>query len=95
MSPVVGRIGKKEVTATFKDGSVTFKHKDEVFKSLKQTWFVYFQRVSKRLKTCDAVFFDGEWTTTDDLAREMEKENASWEDWFDELVGAELERRRR
>ena len=63
MPPVVGRIGKKEVTATFKDGSVTFTYKDAVFKSLKQTWFVYFQRVSKRLKTCDAVFFDGDQLT--------------------------------
>lgn len=59
MSSVVGRIGKKEVTVTFNGGSVTFKHKNSTVKRVEKAWFVYFQRVSKRLKTCDAVFFDG------------------------------------
>lgn len=59
MTSIQGRIGKKDVILSFKDESIIFKHKDKIFKTLDQTWFVYFQRVSKRLKTCDAVFFDG------------------------------------
>lgn len=59
MTAVAGRIGKKDVTAEFKDGAVEFKCKDTVLKHVAETWFVYFQRVSKRLKTCDVIFFDG------------------------------------
>ena len=63
MLSVQGRIGKKEATATFEGASVTFEHKGKLLKRVSKTWFVYFQRVSKRLKTCDAVVFDGQEMT--------------------------------
>ena len=59
MTSVTGRIGKKDAVTTFEDGGVTFKHKSVVLQQMKSPWFVYFQRVSKRLKTCDMVVFDG------------------------------------
>lgn len=60
MTTVAGRIGKKDVAATFEEGIVIFKHKKTILNQVRSPWFVYFQRVSKRLKTCDAVFFDGD-----------------------------------
>lgn len=63
MLSVQGRIGKKEATATFEGASVTFEHNGKLLKRVSKTWFVYFQRVSKRLKTCDAVVFDGQEMT--------------------------------
>lgn len=56
---ITGRIGKKDCLAMFKDEKVTFKQTGQTIKSVEKLWFVYFQRVSKTLKTCDAVMFDG------------------------------------
>lgn len=54
-----GRIGKKFVDLTFSEAQVLFKEKDKIHKQMSGIWFIYFQRISKRLKTCDAVLFDG------------------------------------
>jgi len=65
---ITGRIGKSECWVTFKGGAATFTRKPGTLKHVEQIWFVYFQRVSKTLKMCDAVFFDGheliEFTTS-------------------------------
>ena len=60
MSVINGRIGKEHVEALFERGHVVFKKKGTTFKKTKSLWFVYFQRVNKCLKTCDAVIYDGE-----------------------------------
>lgn len=59
MSKFNGRIGTKFVDCFFSDSNVVFKEKDNICNQLTDIWFVYFQRISKGLKTCDAVLFDG------------------------------------
>lgn len=59
MSTITGRIGKKFLDCSFSDSKAVFKEKDEIKKQMVDIWFIYFQRVSKTLKTCDAVLFDG------------------------------------
>ena len=68
MSKISGRIGKKFLDCSFSDSEVVFKEKDKIHNQMTDIWFIYFQRISKRLKTCDAVLFDGkeliEFTTS-------------------------------
>ena len=68
MSIINGRIGKNFVNFTFVDSKVVFKEKDKIHNETADVWFIYFQRISERLKTCDAVLFDGkeliEFTTS-------------------------------
>jgi hypothetical protein len=59
MTKITGRIGKEHVDAHFQDGHVHFKKNDKTFRKTDSLWFVYFQRLNKSLKTCDAVLFDG------------------------------------
>jgi len=68
MSKITGRIGKKFLDCSFSDSKAVFKEKDKIKNQMADIWFIYFQRISKRLKTCDAVLFDGkeliEFTTS-------------------------------
>jgi hypothetical protein len=68
MSKITGRIGKFFVDLTFSNSKVVFKEKEKTKNQMTDIWFIYFQRISKRLKTCDAVMFDGkeiiEFTTS-------------------------------
>lgn len=68
MSKITGRIGKNFLDCLFSDSEVVFKEKDKIHIQMTDIWFIYFQRISKRLKTCDAVLFDGkeliEFTTS-------------------------------
>lgn len=59
MSKISGRIGKHNVVSTFEGKQITFERNEKIHKKIKNIWFVYFQRVSKSLKSCDAVFFNG------------------------------------
>ena len=63
-----GRIGKISITLSVTDSEVQFHKNDTLHKEMKKVWFVYVQRVSKRLKDCDIIFFDGvtliEFTTS-------------------------------
>jgi len=59
MSKITGRIGKKFLDCSFSDSKAVFKEKDNIKKQMVDIWFIYFQRISKGLKTCDAVLFDG------------------------------------
>jgi len=58
MSKISGRIGKETVESTFESSNITFTGK-KLNKKIENIWFVYFQRVSKTLKSCDAIFFNG------------------------------------
>tara|TARA_B110000285_G_scaffold100619_1_gene114620 strand:- start:6692 stop:7156 length:465 start_codon:yes stop_codon:yes gene_type:complete len=58
MSQILGRIGKETVKCSFEDSHITFTGK-KFNKKFENIWFVYFQRVSKTLKSCDAIFFNG------------------------------------
>jgi len=58
MSKISGRIGKEMVESTFEESNITFTRK-KFNKKIENIWFVYFQRVSKTLKSCDAIFFNG------------------------------------
>lgn len=60
MTDINGRIGTKFVDCLFSDSKVVFKEKDSIHNQMTDIWFVYFQRISKSLKTCDALLFDGE-----------------------------------
>jgi len=59
MSKITGRIGKNFLDCSFSDSKVVFKDKDKIKNQMTDVWFIYFQRISKNLKTCDAVLFDG------------------------------------
>ena len=58
MSKISGRIGKETVESSIEESSITFTGK-KLNKKIENVWFVYFQRVSKTLKSCDAIFFNG------------------------------------
>ena len=58
MPKISGRIGKETVESTFESSDITFTGK-KLNKKIENIWFVYFQRVSKTLKSCDAIFFNG------------------------------------
>ena len=60
MSQIKGRISKKFLDMVFTGTSVDFLSGGESVNKMDDIWFVYLQRVSKRLKTCDVVFFDGQ-----------------------------------
>ena len=57
MSKIVGRIGTETVESSFDSSNITFTGKK--INRIENIWFVYFQRVSKTLKSCDAIFFNG------------------------------------
>jgi len=56
MVKIPGRISKKFLNMTFAGSSVEFSSEN----IMHNIWFMYVQRVSKRLKTCDIIFYDGE-----------------------------------
>tara|TARA_B100000795_G_scaffold242392_1_gene205650 strand:+ start:2227 stop:2700 length:474 start_codon:yes stop_codon:yes gene_type:complete len=58
MYKISGRIGKETVESTFESSNITFTGK-KLNQKIKNIWFVYFQRMSKTLKSCDAIFFNG------------------------------------
>jgi len=55
---IKGRISTKQTNMIFTGTSVEFS--SGTVSKMNDIWFVYFQRVSKRLKTCDAIFCDGQ-----------------------------------
>ena len=57
MSKISGRIGTETVESSFEETNITFTGKK--INKIENIWFVYFQRVSKTLKSCDAIFFNG------------------------------------
>ena len=59
MSKISGRIGTHTVASSFEGKQITFSRNEKIHKKIENIWFVYFQRVSKSLKSCDAVFFNG------------------------------------
>lgn len=59
MSKISGRIGKHNVVSSFEGKQITFSRNEKIHTQIENIWFVYFQRVSKSLKSCDAVFFNG------------------------------------
>jgi len=58
MSKISGRIGKETVEAIFEELNIAFIGM-KLNKKIENIWFVYFQRVSETLKSCDAIFFNG------------------------------------
>jgi len=60
MSKIKGRISKKFLDMVITGTSVDFLAGEKTVKEMNDIWFVYLQRISQRLKTCDAVFFDGQ-----------------------------------
>ena len=44
----------------FTGNSVNFLAGEKIVTKMNDIWFIYLQRISKRLKTCDAIFFDGQ-----------------------------------
>ncbi len=58
MAKISGRIGKETVESSIEESNITFTGK-KLNKKIENVWFVYFQRVSKTLKSCDAIFFNG------------------------------------
>ncbi len=59
MSKISSRIGTHTVASSFEGKQITFSRNGKIHKKIENIWFVYFQRVSKSLKSCDAVFFNG------------------------------------
>lgn len=55
MIEISGTVGNKPVKASIEGKGVFFSNGTQMV----ELWFVYFQRVNKSLKTCDAVYFDG------------------------------------
>ena len=58
MTELSGRLGKETVKSRFEGSKITFIGLKKI-QTIENVWFVYFQRVSKRLKSCDAIFFNG------------------------------------
>lgn len=55
---IQGTVGAKSVVACLQGDTLTLKHKSKTLFQGK-VWVICFQRVSKKLKTCDVVYIDG------------------------------------
>jgi len=55
---ISGRIGTNAFESHFMKNSVSFHQSGSIHKTIDNIWFLYFQRVDKRLKTCDVIIFN-------------------------------------
>ena len=65
---IQGTVGAKHVSAHLEGDQLTLTHKKKtLFKG--SVWVICFQRVSKKLKTCDVVYIDGRQCYVQTIAR--------------------------